>query len=86
MIEFLNGLKGFRTLIVQAVVALVGVLVALNVIPATEALVLTPEYIAEQFNVILGGAIALVSAIAVLMRLITKTPVGKQAPKSGGAG
>ncbi len=86
MTEILNGLKGFRTIIVQAILALVGVLVALNVIPATDAAHLTSEYISNQFDVILGGAISLVATIGVLMRLVTSTPVGKKAPKSGGAG
>lgn len=86
MTNFLNSLKGFKTLIVQAILALIGVLVALNVIPATEALHLTSEYVSNQFDVILGGAISLVATIGVLMRLITNTPVGKKEPKSGGAG
>lgn len=86
MTEFFNSLKGFRTIIVQAIIALVGVLVAVGVIPASEAAGITQEYVSQQFDTILGGAISLVATLGVLMRLVTNTPVGKKAPKTGGAG
>lgn len=82
MKDFLNSLKGFRTLIVQTVLALIGVLVAVGVIPASEAAGYTTETVGQNFDLILGGAITLVSAIGVLMRLVTKTPVGQKSPEA----
>lgn len=93
ILAVLNSVKGFRTLIVQGLVAVFGILVALGVVPATEYLLtLSPEQLAQEiasrFDAILGGAITLTAAIAILMRAITKSPVGTKpaSAKEGGVG
>lgn len=88
MTEILNALKGLRGIVVQAAVALVGILVAVGLIPASEAIHLTAEYIGQQFDVILGGLIALSGVVAVVRKLVfgKKTPQTDNAPSEGGAG
>ena len=55
MTKFLESLKGYRTIIVNAIFAFVGVLIALNVIPASEAAGITQESIAQNIDLFIGG-------------------------------
>lgn len=86
MSDFFNSLKGFKTVIVQGIVALIGVLIALGVIPASEAAGYSSEAVSQNFDLILGGALALVAAINTVLRFATSTPIGKKQPTVGGAG
>lgn len=86
MQKFLDSLKGYRTVIINGILALVSVLVAFGVLSAADAAGITQETVANQFDLILGGAGALIGAVNILLRLVTNTPVGSKAPKSGGAG
>jgi len=78
MTKFLDGLKGYRTLIVNAVLALVGVLVALGVIPASEAMGVTQEVIAQNIDTLIGGLGVAAALVNVVLRLVTSTPAGKK--------
>lgn len=82
MQKILNSLKGYRTIIVQAVLALLGVLVALGIVSASDAAGITAESIGQQFDTAVGGAIVITSVIGLLMRLVTNTPVGKKSPEA----
>jgi flagellar motor component MotA len=61
MIEFVAYLKSQRALVVNLVIALIGVLTAIGLVPV--GFVLTPEQVAANFDKI-AGAIAIVGAIA----------------------
>lgn len=76
MSDFLKNLKGFRTLIVQGVVALAGILVAFGVIPASDMAGITTENVASQFDAIVGSIAILLAAINSVLRLFTTTPLG----------
>jgi len=61
MIEFVTYFKSQRALVVNLVIALIGVLTAIGLVPV--GFVLTPEQVAANFDQI-AGAIAIVGAIA----------------------
>lgn len=61
MTAFLLAFKSQRSLVVNLVIAIIGVLTAVNLVPV--GFVLTPEQVAENFDVI-AGAIAIVGAVA----------------------
>jgi len=84
MTKFLESLKGYRTIIVNAVFALVGVLIALGVIPASEAMGITQEMIAQNVDTLIGGLGVAGAAINIVLRLVTSTKAGSQAPKVAG--
>jgi hypothetical protein len=78
MTEFLAGLKGYRTILVNAVFALVGVLIALGILPASEAMGVTQEMIANNVDTLIGGLGVAAAAINVVLRLVTSTPAGSK--------
>jgi len=84
MTEFLASLKGYRTILINAVLALVGVLVALGVIPASQAVGVTQEMLSQNIDALIGGLGVAGAAVNILLRLVTTTPAGKQAPKVAG--
>jgi flagellar motor component MotA len=61
MTPFILAFKSQRSLVVNLVIAIIGVLTAVNLVPV--GFVLTPEQVAEHFDVI-AGAIAVVGAVA----------------------
>lgn len=68
-------LKGYRTFIVNLVIALVGVLVALGAIPVTEAV--TADQVDAAVNALIGAVAIIVAVINFLMRLVTNTKPGQ---------
>lgn len=82
MQKFLESLKGYRTIIVNAIFAFVGVLIALNVIPASEAAGVTQESIAQNVDTLIGALGIAGAAINVFLRLRTDTKAGKQSPQT----
>lgn len=78
MSDFLASLKGYRTMLVMAVVALVGVLTALKVIPADQAAGITQDSVGAQFDFWLGTATTAIASIAALLRLFTTTATGQK--------
>jgi len=74
MVAILTALKGYRTFTVNLVIALVGVLVALGVIPVAEAV--TAEEVDAAVQALIGAAAIIVAVINFLLRLITNTKPG----------
>lgn len=77
--SILDQLKGWRTMIVMAIVAVVGILVALKVIPADQAAGITQDSVGATFDLYLGMATTVVAGISALLRLFTTTPTGQKA-------
>ncbi len=82
MIKFLEALKGYRTIIVNAIFAIVGLLVVLNVIPASEAAGVTQEAISKNVDLVIGALGMLGAVVNILLRLVTDTKAGKQSPEA----
>jgi len=78
MTEFLASLKGYKTILVNAVFALVGVLIALGILPASEAMGVTQEAIAQNVDTLIGGLGVAAAVINVVLRLVTNSPAGKK--------
>lgn len=74
---WLETLKGYRTFIVQGVLAVVSLLVAFHVIDAAQAAGVTSDAVASNVDAVIGGLGVLISAIAMIMRLFTSTPAGQ---------
>lgn len=76
MTDFLTKFKGYRTFVVNLIIAVVGVLTALGLVPV--GFVLTPDQVAENFDVI-AGSIAIVGAVLnFVLRLFTTSPAGEK--------
>ncbi len=78
MSKFLEQLKGYRTIIVNSLFAFAGVLIALNVIPASEAAGVTQESIAQNVDLVIGALGVAGAVVNILLRLVTNTKAGKQ--------
>jgi hypothetical protein len=78
MTKFLASLKGYRTIIVNAVFALVGVFIALGILPASEAMGVTQEVIANNVDALIGGLGVVAAVVNVALRFVTNTPVRKK--------
>ena len=74
MVPVVPFLKGYRTFVVNLVIALVGVLVALGVIPAAEAV--TAEQVDTAVNTLIGGVAVIVAVVNFLLRIVTNTKPG----------
>lgn len=78
MTKILETLKGYRTIIVNTLFALVGVLVILGVIPFATASGVTQELIAQNVDTLIGSLGIIGAAVNVLLRVFTSTPVGSK--------
>ena len=81
--EFLNTIKGYRTLIANGVALAIAALIAVGALPAAEMSGITPEVVGAQFDQVAGavdgavaGVMALVALINTYLRFFTKGPVG----------
>ena len=76
---FLERFKGFRTVIINGVVFLVGSVVA--VWPESEAAAPTAEQITQAVDWMIGAVAMVISAANIVMRFVTSTPVFSDKPK-----
>jgi Mg2+/Co2+ transporter CorB len=74
----LNALKGYRTLIVNAVAVVVGLLVAFGVLSPADAAGFSPDAVGAKFDAIVAAIMTLLGAVNMLLRLITNTKAGRQ--------
>lgn len=81
--EFLNVIKGYRTLIANGAALVVAGLIAIGVLPAAELAGVTPEVVGAEFDKVvaavdnaIAGVMALGALIGVYLRFLTKGPVG----------
>lgn len=79
----LQSLRGYRTLIVNAIAVIVAALVAIGVLPASEFAGITEETVGEQFDnlaahvdAIIASVLAILAFVNGALRFFTKTPVG----------
>lgn len=70
-----KSLTGYRTLIVQAILAVVGLLVAFGAISAADAAGVTQETVAQNVDTVIGAVMILGALVSSVMRLVTKGPV-----------
>ena len=72
----LNSLKGYRTVIVNTIIAAIGLLAAFGVIP-------DPGNVAADTETVVGATMVLISAANFVLRIFTDTKVGtkEQTPK-----
>lgn len=73
--SILEKAKGYRTFTINAVLAVVGLLVAFGLVSAEEAI--GAETIAANFDAIIGGLAAILGVVNVVLRTVTNTPPGK---------
>jgi hypothetical protein len=83
--ELVNKIRGYRTLIVNAVAIIIALLVAVGVLPAAEFAGITEEKVGEGFDALAANVDALVAAIVAIlaiingvMRFLTKGAVGQK--------
>lgn len=72
----LSQLKGYRTVIVNVVVAVMGILVAFGVIPAAESV--SPEVVGTNVDAFIGAIATIFGIVNVILRVFTNTPVGSK--------
>jgi len=82
MTKIFESLKGYRTLIVNAILALVGIFVALGVLSPSEAAGVTQESVSANLDAIIGALGIAGAAVNILLRLVTNTKAGKQSPEA----
>lgn len=72
----LHALKGYRTVIVNTIIAVIGLLAAFGVIP-------DPGDITSDTETVMGAIMVLISAANFVLRIFTDTKVGtkEQTPK-----
>lgn len=76
MSDFLLKLKGYRTVIVQGLVFVTSLLVLFGVIQPTDVQSAADAAAAQASNTSAGTVGAVVSALAMIMRLFTTTSLG----------
>lgn len=70
--NFLDKLKGYRTVTVSAIVSITGLLVAFGVIDIAGA-----DAINENADLIFGGILTVLGGVFAVLRKITDTPIGE---------
>lgn len=70
----LSNLKGYRTVIVNGVVALAGVLVAFGLIPAAETV--SADQVASSVDALIGGITVAIAVVNFVLRAVTNTSIG----------
>ena len=70
------SLKGYRTFIVNAVIAALGLLTALGLIPVGEAV--SAEAISANIDVVIGAVAIVAAAVNAVLRLFTNTEPGSK--------
>jgi len=75
MVSVVHFLKGYRTVLVNAVIALVGVLTAFGVVPIDQ--LPSAETLTANFDAVIGGVAVIVAGVNFVLRMVTSTPVGK---------
>lgn len=76
VLAFLTSLKGYRTFIVNTVVAALGLLTAVGLIPVGETV--APEAVAANVDAVIGAVAILVAAINTVLRIFTDTKAGSK--------
>lgn len=76
----MSNLTGYRTLIVQAIVAATGILVALGVLPAADVAGITTEAVGDKVDTVIGAVLILSAIVGTAMRFMTKGKVGAKTP------
>lgn len=74
--NFLDKLKGYRTLIVQAVTIGASIAIALGVLPAAKLAGVTSDSVAATFDQVLGAVGVVYGLVNAALRLFTTTPAG----------
>jgi fumarate reductase subunit D len=72
----LASLKGYKTLIVNVIIAIIGILIATGVVPAVEAL--TAEEVSTHVEALFGAFAVIGAVINIFMRMFTSTPIGQK--------
>jgi len=84
MTQFLAAIRGWRTLVIQAVTLFVALGVASGVIPAAEVAGVTEASVGESFDtiatnvdIIIASIMGILAIVNTVVRFFTKTPVFK---------
>lgn len=73
----LESLKGYKTVIVNVIIALIGVLTATGVIPLVDAL--SAEEVSQHVEALFGAFAVIGAVVNIAIRMFTNTAVGKKA-------
>lgn len=74
--NILENLKGYRTIVVNVTVAILGLLVALGIIPVAETI--SAEQVSSNIDAVFGAVAVVTGAVNVVLRVFTNTPVGEK--------